>query len=90
MPLPVRYKGLQLDLEYRMDVVVEEKLIIEIKVVERILPVHKAQLLTYLRLSGYPTGLLMNFHTAVLKDGIHRVALSRETSASQRLCVESA
>jgi len=90
IPLPVTYKGLKLDLEYRMDIVVENRLIIEIKVVERILPVHKAQLLTYLRLSGYPTGLLMNFHTAMLKEGIHRVALSRQASASPRLCVESA
>jgi GxxExxY protein len=89
MPLPIKYKGLKLDLEYRMDVVIEQRLIIEIKVVERILPAHKAQLLTYLRLSGYPTGLLMNFHTAVLRDGIHRVALSRQTSASPRLCVET-
>jgi GxxExxY protein len=82
VPLPIEYKGTYLDFSYRMDMVIEEKLIIEIKSVERILPIHKAQLLTYLRLSGYPTGLLMNFNSVVFKNGIHRVALSRGHSAS--------
>jgi GxxExxY protein len=81
VPLPIEYKGARLDFGYRMDMVIEEKLIIEIKAVERVLPIHKAQLLTYLRLSGHPTGLLLNFNNIVLKNGIHRVALSRAHSA---------
>ena len=66
-----------------MDVVIGDQLIVEIKAVEKVLSIHKAQLLTYLRLSGHPTGLLLNFNTVVLKDGIHRVALSA-SSASLR------
>jgi len=58
-----------------MDVVVEQRLVIEMKTVERLLPVHDAQLLTYLKLSGMPTGLLLNFHAAVLKDGMKRLVL---------------
>jgi GxxExxY protein len=82
VPLPIEYKGTRLDFSYRMDMVIEEKLIIEIKAVERVLPIHKAQLLTYLRLTGHPTGLLLNFNNIVLKNGIHRVALSHGHSAS--------
>ena len=58
-----------------MDVVVEDRLVLELKTVERLLPVHEAQLLTYLKLSGLRTGLLMNFNTPVLKDGIKRMVL---------------
>jgi GxxExxY protein len=73
--LPVVYKSVKLDCGYRLDIVVEEKLILELKTVETFLPIHTAQLLTYLRLSGVRTGLLLNFHAAVLKDGIRRLAL---------------
>jgi len=71
--LPVEYKGLQLDCSYRMDVVVDRKVVVEIKCVEKILPVHEAQLLTYLKLSGLKVGLMVNFNSALLKDGIKRL-----------------
>ncbi len=73
VPLPVIYKDVRLECAYRMDVVVDDKLVLELKTVENILPLHQAQLLTYLKLSGIRTGLLMNFHSPVLKDGIRRL-----------------
>ena len=73
--LPVVYKGLRLDCGYRLDIVVRQQLIIEIKAVERILPVHDAQILTYLRLSGLRVGLLLNLNNVVLKDGLRRFVL---------------
>jgi GxxExxY protein len=73
--LPVRYKTITLDCAYRMDVVVENQLILELKAVDKLLPIHDAQLLTYLRLSGLTTGLLMNFNVPVLKDGLKRMML---------------
>jgi GxxExxY protein len=75
VPLPVVYKGIRLDCGYRMDVLVENRVILELKAVERLLPVHDAQVLTYMKLSGTRTGLLLNFNTAVLKDGIRRLML---------------
>jgi GxxExxY protein len=73
--LPIIDKGVQLDCGYRMDLVVASKVVVEIKTVERVMPIHKAQLLTYRRLSGHKVGLLLNFNTVVLKDGIHRLML---------------
>ena len=73
--LPVAYKRLDLDCGYRIDVVVEESVIIELKSIEQILPVHLAQLLTYLRLGGKKVGLLINFNVSVLKNGIVRRVL---------------
>ena len=73
--LPVVYKGVALDCGYRLDLVVQGKVIIELKAVEAILPVHEAQLLTYLRLSGRKVGLLINFNVPLLKDGITRRVL---------------
>jgi GxxExxY protein len=70
--LPVSYKGLHLDVGYRLDLVVNEAVVIELKTVEKILPVHEAQLLTYLKLSKFRVGLLINFNTPVLKQGIVR------------------
>jgi GxxExxY protein len=75
VPLAVEYKSVRLDCGYRMDVVVEGELIVEIKAVERILPIHEAQMLTYLRLSGRKIGLLMNFNSLALKDGLRRFVL---------------
>jgi GxxExxY protein len=75
LPLPVVYKEVRIDCSYRLDLVVEETVIVEIKAIDQILPVHEAQLLTYLKLSGKHVGLLMNFHEAVLKDGIRRKIL---------------
>ena len=75
VPVPVSYKGLRLDCSYRLDIVVQNSLIVEIKAVDRLLPVHNAQLLTYLKLTGIGVGLLLNFHTVVLRDGMRRVVL---------------
>ncbi|MFC1812261.1 GxxExxY protein [Thermodesulfobacteriota bacterium] len=73
VPLPIKYKGVNLDCGYRMDLVVEGAVILELKSCESIDPIHKAQLLTYLKLSGLSVGLLMNFNVTVMKDGIIRV-----------------
>ena len=75
VPLPVFYKGVQLECGYRMDVVVEHRLVVEIKAVERLLPIHEAQMLTYLRLSGLPIALLLNFNSVALKSGLRRFVL---------------
>jgi GxxExxY protein len=75
VPLPVSYKGVKLDCGYRLDLVVEDKVILELKSVEQVSPLHKAQLLTYLRLSSKRVGLLMNFNSPLLKDGITRLIL---------------
>ncbi len=71
--LPISYKELQIPDAYRIDILVENQLIIEIKAVENVLPVHKAQLLTYLRHTEKPLGLLINFNTSLLKNGISRI-----------------
>jgi GxxExxY protein len=71
--LPVVYRSVTLDCGYRLDVVVEQKVVLEIKAVESLLPIHKAQLLTYLKLSGIGAGLLMNFNSVALKDGLRRL-----------------
>ena len=73
VPLPVVYKGIKLDCGYRMDMVVEDLIVVEFKTVEALLPVHDAQLLSYLKLSGMPVGLLINFHVPILKDGLKRI-----------------
>ena len=72
-PLPVIYKRKELDCGYRLDIVVENLIILELKSCERIEPIHHAQLLTYLKLSGLKLGLLLNFNVALMKDGIVRV-----------------
>jgi GxxExxY protein len=72
-PLPVVYREVRLDCGYRLDLLVEEAVIVEIKAVERLMPIHQAQLLSYLKLSGYKVGLLINFNVEVLKSGIRRV-----------------
>ncbi len=72
--LPVEYKGVNLDCGYRTDIIVAGKLIVELKSVERLQPIHEAQLLTYLKLTGLKIGLLMNFNVSLLKDGIKRLA----------------
>ncbi len=71
-PLQIRYKSAEVDCGYRMDLVVEGRLLLELKSVEKLLPIHEAQLITYLRLSGLRIGLLMNFNTQLMKDGIKR------------------
>ncbi len=73
VPLPVVYKGNTLDCGYRMDIVVNKKCVIEIKNVEKIIPIHEAQLLTYLKLSKIKTGLILNFNVESMKNGIKRM-----------------
>jgi len=73
-PVPVTYGGIILEDAFRADLVVEDKIIIELKSVEQVAPVHKKQLLTYLRLSGKKLGFLVNFGTNLIKDGITRIA----------------
>jgi len=75
VPVPVEYKGVRLDCGYRIDVLVNKRLILELKAVETILGIHKAQLLSYMKLSGISTGLLLNFNVQLLKDGITRFKL---------------
>jgi GxxExxY protein len=72
-PLPVAYKDVKLDCGYRLDLVVEDEVIVEIKAIERLAPIHDAQLLSYLKLSHMRVGLLLNFHVRVLKDGLKRI-----------------
>ena len=72
-PLPVTYKGICLNCGYRLDILVEKLVIVELKTVEHIGPIHEAQLLTYLKLSDLWLGLLVNFNVPVLKDGIRRI-----------------
>ncbi len=76
--LPVEYKGLRLDCGYRLDLLVADTVVVEIKAVESLLPIHEAQLLTYLRLGGWKVGLLINFNVAVLRQGIRRRVLGLE------------
>ena len=71
--LPVNYRGLQLDEGYRIDLLVGDMIVVELKAVSRLDPIHEAQLLSYLRLSGKPVGLLINFHVPKLTDGVRRV-----------------
>jgi GxxExxY protein len=72
-PLPVVYKGKKLDCGYRLDIVIEKAIIVEMKSCEKIEPIHRAQLLTYLKLSGLNLGLLLNFNTPVMRYGIVRI-----------------
>ena len=73
--IPVLYKGLKLDCGYKLDVVVQDSVLLELKAMERLLPVHEAQLLTYMRLSGKSVGLLINFNVPLLTQGIIRMVL---------------
>lgn len=74
-PVPVEYKGIRLDCGYRVDLLVDDRLIVELKSVEQIKGIHEAQLLTYMKLAGIKTGLLINFNVGRLKDGIRRFVL---------------
>ena len=75
VPMPLVYKGERLECGYRVDLIVEESVIVEIKAVERLLPIHEAQLISYLRLSGMNTGLLINFNVLQLRDGLKRLVV---------------
>jgi GxxExxY protein len=73
--LPLQYKGIKLACGYRIDILVSEPVVVELKAIENIMPIHEAQLLTYLRLGGWKVGLSINFNVCVLKDGIRRRVL---------------
>jgi GxxExxY protein len=73
VPLPVEYLGLQLECGYRLDIVVGRFLIIEVKAIRKVLPIHRAQVLTYLKLTNFHLGLLINFNVEVLRSGLYRI-----------------
>jgi GxxExxY protein len=73
--VPIEYKGFVFEEPLRLDLLVDDCLIVELKAVEKVLPIHKAQLLSYMKLLNKPLGLLINFHETVLKNGIHRLVL---------------
>jgi GxxExxY protein len=72
-PLPVVYKGVRLDCGYRIDLIVENAVIVELKSVDKVIPIHEAQLLSYLKLSSKTVGLLINFNVPILKQGVRRI-----------------
>jgi len=82
LPLPVVYKGAKLDCGYRLDFLVENAVVLELKAVTALEPIHKAQLLTYLKLGGWTVGLLINFNVVVLKNGLKRVVLNYDDSSA--------
>jgi len=73
LPVPLNYKGIRVEIGYRADVIVEEKLLVELKAIDQLLPIHTAQVITYLRLNKFKLGLLINFNEILIKHGIHRV-----------------
>jgi GxxExxY protein len=73
LPVSLEYKSVRIEIGYRADLVVEEKLLIELKTVDALLPVHTAQVITYLRLKKFPLGFLINFNEVLIKNGIHRI-----------------
>jgi GxxExxY protein len=86
-PVPVYYKGVNLDCGYRLDFLVEDFLVIELKAVDSLISLHQAQLLTYMRLAEAPLGLLLNFNVKLLKDGIKKCAISNFSACSASSCV---
>ena len=78
VPIPVEYKGVKLDCGYRADVIVDSRILVEIKAIDALLPIHDAQLLTYLKLGGWKIGLLINFNVELLKHGLRRRVLRLE------------
>ena len=81
VPVPLRYDGLQLDCGFRLDILVEEKVIVEVKAVERLLPIHEAQLHTYLKVTGFALGILMNFNICHLRNGMLRRVMTQNLRA---------
>ncbi len=75
VPLPIMYRGTRIDVGYRMDLIVEGQVLVEDKAVSKVLEIHRAQLLSYMRLGGYHVGLLLNFHVMRMKDGIFRMII---------------
>ncbi|HEY7546853.1 MAG TPA: GxxExxY protein, partial [Blastocatellia bacterium] len=89
VPLPIEYEGVRLEQGYRLDLIVAEIVVVEVKAVEIIHPVYEARLVTYLRLGGWPVGLLINFNVPVLKDGIRRRVSNLKELSSLRLGVSA-
>ena len=89
VPVPIVFKGIRFDEGFRADIIIENKVLLEIKSVERIVPAHKKQVQTYLRLTGLKLGYLLNFGEAVLKSGITRCVNGLEEYNSQRLCASA-
>ena len=77
-PLPLEYKGVKLECGYRLDLLVADTIVLEVKAVDAIIPIHEAQLLTYMKLGGWKVGLLINFNVPILKQGIKRLVLGFE------------
>jgi len=75
-PLPLEYKGAKLDCGYRLDFLIADAVVVEVKAAEGLLPIHQAQLLTYMKIGGWKVGLIINFHESLLKNGIKRLVLS--------------
>lgn len=82
VPVPVVYKGMSLDTAFRADLIVEDRVLVELKAIESVLPVHKAQLLSYIRETGHEIGLLINSHVPRLIDGVTRVVNERPSAGS--------
>jgi GxxExxY protein len=82
VPVPLVYRDTRIPCAYRLDFVVQDHLVLEVKSVERLLPIHKAQVITYLKLTGLPIGLLMNFSVPVLREGIRVVVLTTPNEVS--------
>jgi GxxExxY protein len=80
--VPVTYKGIVIDVAFRADIIVANQVVVELKAVEFVLPVHKAQLLSYIRETGHPFGLLINFHVRKLVDGVARIVNDRYSVSS--------
>lgn len=74
--IPIEYKGVKLDCGYRADMLIDGRVLVELKAIESLLPIHEAQLLSYLRLGGWPVGLIINFNVQLLKNGIRRRVLN--------------
>jgi GxxExxY protein len=74
VPMPIEFEGIRIDIGYRLDILVEREVLVELKAVAKVLPIHHAQLLSYLRLSGQHIGLLLNFHVPRMREGIMRIA----------------
>jgi len=75
VPVPILYDGIRINIGYKIDILVDDAVIVELKAVSKLLPIHEAQLLSHLKLSGHRIGLLINFHSLHLKDGIKRLIL---------------
>jgi GxxExxY protein len=86
VPLPVRYRSVEVECGYRLDLVVERQVIVEVKAVSKVLPIHKAQVLTYLKLTGLTVGLLINFNVEMIRLGIYRISNSRGALRTLPFC----